>query len=199
MSDEQIRNPETGDHGSYEHEDLNPHGVMYFMIGLAVVVVVIYFIVFGMYHFLDTYEQTHQAAMSPMVTPQTDTRTVTHADTQAFPEPRLEESERTQLRQYIEDEDRKLVTYDWVDKNKGVVQIPIERAMDLIVQRGLPVRPENASTKDESSQVAGNANMMPGGTEETSAPVEKDTGKEQNTKKQKTPKAAAGKAARHGN
>jgi len=165
MSDEQIRNPETGDHGSYEHEDLSPHGVIYFMIGLAVVVVVIYFIVFGMYHFLDTYEQTHQAAMSPMVTPQTDTRTVTHADTQAFPEPRLEESERTQLRQYIEDEDRKLVTYDWVDKNKGVVQIPIDRAMDLIVQRGLPVRPENATTNSENAQDSESANMMPGSPE----------------------------------
>ncbi len=85
-------------HGSFEHEDLSPTGVIYFMIGLAVVVVVIYFIVFGMYRFLDTYERAHQPAMSPMVTPQADTRTVTHDNTQAFPQPRLEENERTQLR-----------------------------------------------------------------------------------------------------
>jgi hypothetical protein len=193
MSDEQIRNPETGDHGSYEHEDLSPHGVIYFMIGLAVVVVVIYFIVFGMYHFLDTYEQTHQAAMSPMVTPQTDTRTVTHADTQAFPEPRLEESERTQLRQYIEDEDRKLVTYDWVDKNKGVVQIPIDRAMDLIVQRGLPVRPENATTNSENAQDSESANMMPGSPEQAVAPAGKVK------EDQPVPKSAARKAAKQKN
>jgi hypothetical protein len=38
------------------------------------------------------------------------------------------------------DEDEKLSTYGWVDKNAGRVRIPIDRAMDLVVQRGLPVR-----------------------------------------------------------
>ena len=162
MSDEQIRNSQTPNHGTnghggYEHEDLSPTGVIYFMIGLAVVVVVIYFIVFGMYRFLDTYEKAHQPAMSPMVTPQGDTRTVTHDNTQAFPEPRLEESERTQLRQIIEDQDRKLATYNWVDKDKGMVQIPIDRAMDLLVQRGLPVRPERAPQNDARAEGATSA------------------------------------------
>ena len=152
MSDEQIRNPQTGDHGGYEHEDLSPTGVIYFMIGLAVVVVVIYFIVFGMYHFLDTYEKAHQPAMSPMVAPQGDTRIVTHENTQAFPEPRLEENERTQLRRIIEDEDRKLATYNWVDKDKGVAQIPIDRAMDLLVQRGLPVRQQGKAPEKNQQQ-----------------------------------------------
>jgi hypothetical protein len=172
MSDEQITNPHMGDHGSYEREDLSARGVIYFMIGLAVVVVIIYFIVFGMYRFLDTYETAHQPAMSPMVTPQADTRTITHEDTQVFPQPRLEENERTQLRQFIEGEDRKLATYNWVDKDKGVVQIPIDRAMDLIVERGLPVRPEGSTGA------------------QTSALVEN---------KKKTPKAAASKAAVRGN
>jgi hypothetical protein len=30
--------------------------------------------------------------------------------------------------------------YHWVDQNAGVVQIPIDRAMDLLAQRGLPAR-----------------------------------------------------------
>jgi len=30
--------------------------------------------------------------------------------------------------------------YHWVDQKAGVVQIPIERAMDLLAQRGLPAR-----------------------------------------------------------
>ena len=183
MSDEQIRNH--ADHGSYEHEDLSPTGVIYFMIGLAVVVVVIYFIVFGMYHFLDTYEKAHQPAMSPMVTPQADTRVVTHDDTQAFPQPRLEENERTQLRQIIEDEDSKLATYNWVDKEKGVAQIPIDRAMDLLVQRGLPVRPENARAENAHSANSGSEGLTPA---QTPAPAKKQS-----------PKATAGKAAASGN
>lgn len=34
----------------------------------------------------------------------------------------------------------KLATYGWVDRQKGIVRIPIERAMDLLVQRGLKAR-----------------------------------------------------------
>jgi hypothetical protein len=30
--------------------------------------------------------------------------------------------------------------YHWVDQSQGVVQIPIDRAMDLVLQRGLPSR-----------------------------------------------------------
>ena len=126
---------------------------MYFMLGLAVVVASSSISsCSACTSFLDTYEKAHQTAVSPMVAPQVDTRTVTHADTQVFPQPRLGESERSQLRQFIEQEDDKLATYNWVDKDKGVVQIPIDRAMDLIVQRGLPIRPENVRPENMRPQ-----------------------------------------------
>jgi len=132
-------------HDGYEHEDLSASGPLYFMAGLAVTIIVLYVIVFGMYRFLDSYTKEHQPALSPMATAETDTRSITHGDVQTFPEPRLEESERTELRSYGEEEERKLAIYDWVDKSKGVVRIPIERAMDLIVQRGLPVHATGAA------------------------------------------------------
>lgn len=147
-----MPNQPAKDNDGFEHEDLSPGGVFYFMAGLGVVVVVIYFILLGMYHVLDTYQRAHQPPVSPMVTAPVDTRAVSHEDTQAFPQPRLEESERAQLRQFIEDQDRKLATYNWVDKDKGIVQIPIDRAMDLIAERGLPVRPENV--RSEGSTMA---------------------------------------------
>jgi hypothetical protein len=181
MGDE-IRKPnhEVNEGTGYESQDLSPKGVIYFMIGLALVVVVIYFVVLGMYHFLDNYEKAHQTPMSPMATPQADTRIITHTDTQAFPEPRLEENERTQLRQFIEDQDRKLSTYNWVDKDKGTVQIPIERAMDLIVQHGLPVRPGNAPSENASTENSGSEGTSPA---QISAPA-----------KTHSPKATATKA-----
>ena len=129
------------DHNDFEREDLSPGGVFYFMAGLAVVGVLIYFVVVGMYNFLDSYEREHQAAISPMMTPEADTRTATHDQMQAFPQPRLEENERTQLTDFTLQQDRLLMTYDWVNKDRGIARIPIERAMDLIVERGLPVRP----------------------------------------------------------
>jgi hypothetical protein len=167
MSEDKITNqptPNPIDHDGFEHEDLSPSGPFYFLAGLALLGLVIYLIMFGMYRFLDRYETAHQPPLSPMATPQADTRTVTHENTQTFPQPRLEENERMQLRPFIEDQDRKLATYDWVDKGKGTVRIPIDRAMELIVQRGLPVRPEGSTAA------------------QTSAPAKKQTPKARTTK-----------------
>ncbi len=145
-------NNQLTNHEGFEREDLSSRSVMYFMAGLAIFAAIIYGIVFGMYHFLDTYEKAHQAAISPLLTPQADTRTMTEENTKSFPQPRLEENERNQLRDVIQDQDRKIETCDWVDKDRGIVKIPIERAMDLLVERGLPVRPENAGQASATKQ-----------------------------------------------
>ena len=34
-------------------------------------------------------------------------------------------------------------TYDYIDKDAGTVRIPIDRAMDLLVERGLPTRTQS--------------------------------------------------------
>ena len=61
----EILKNEQGREG-FETEDLSPAGVFYFLAGLAVVCVLIYFIVVGMYRFLDAYDRSHQAALNPM-------------------------------------------------------------------------------------------------------------------------------------
>ena len=167
------------DHDGFEQEDLSSRSALYFLAGLVLVCLVVYLIVFGMYRFLDSYATAHQPPMSPMVTPETDTRAVTPENAETFPQPRLEENERTQFRSFIEDQDRKLATYDWVDKDRGTVRIPIDRAMELIAQRGLPVHEEGAS----SAQSSAAKSSAP----QTSAPVKKQT-----------PKAAKTKAAASG-
>jgi len=152
MSNQPVHNHDAGAHGSFEHQDLSPKGIVYFLIALSLGIVVIYFIVYGIYGFLDKVNKENQATMSPMVAPQADTRNVGDSNIQAFPQPRLEENERTELRKFIEDEDTKLATYNWVDKDKGIVQIPIDRAMDLVVQRGLPVRPQSQQQAQQATQ-----------------------------------------------
>lgn len=185
MSENPMTNPPTPNppppphpnmthHDGFEQEDLSSRSALYFLAGLVLVCVVVYLIVFGMYRFLDSYATAHQPPMSPMVTPEADTRAVTPENAETFPQPRLEENERTQFRSFIEDQDRKLATYDWVDKDRGTVRIPIDRAMELIAQRGLPVHAEGASSAQSSAA-------------QTSAPVKKQT-----------PKAATTKAAASG-
>jgi hypothetical protein len=132
-------------HGDYERRDIGAAGVLYFLGGLAIFAVIIHFFVVGMYDFLDKRTESLQAPVSPLVTnAPTDTR---HLSTnykeylkQNFPAPQLEVDERTQLDKIRTDEADTLSTYGWVDQKAGTVRIPIDRAMDLIAQRGLPVR-----------------------------------------------------------
>ena len=44
------------------------------------------------------------------------------------------------LKQYKATEDQILNSYGWVDQKAGVVRIPIDKAMDILLQRGFPVR-----------------------------------------------------------
>ncbi len=56
------------------------------------------------------------------------------------PEPRLQTRPRDEMARMREQENTLLNTYGWVDPQRGVVRIPIEQAMALVVQQGLPAR-----------------------------------------------------------
>lgn len=62
--------------------------------------------------------------------------------TQQFPTPRLQTDDGNQdIADLHLREDLLLDHYSWVDQPQGKVRIPIERAMELIAERGLPVAP----------------------------------------------------------
>jgi hypothetical protein len=131
----------------YERQDIGISGVLYFLLGLAVAGLLVYFVVDGLYHYLDKRSEAEQTPVNPLVTnAPADTRHIAKDYPQsAFPSPRLEEDERGQLNGIRLKEEQTLSTYDWIDKNAGTVRIPIDRAMDLIAQRGLPVRAQTGS------------------------------------------------------
>jgi hypothetical protein len=58
------------------------------------------------------------------------------------PAPRIEITPSIEYRQLRAQEDQILSTYGWVDRKAGITRIPIDRAMDLLLQRGFPVRKE---------------------------------------------------------
>ena len=144
----------THNHGpGFEQEDMDPLGVLYFMAGLAVVGVLVYFILIGMYKYLDAYDRTHQAPMNPMaaktgIDPATmNFREIRDKAEATFPKPVLEYSERLQFTGEVAKQDEVLGSYDWVDQKNGVVRIPIDRAIDTIAEHGLPVIPAGEAAK----------------------------------------------------
>jgi hypothetical protein len=127
----------------FERQDLAPRSILIFFLGLAVVCLLVLFLLRGMYRYLDTYEYGHEPPQDPLVLqPEADTRSVTPSDIATFPQPRLESNERLEINDFRVQEEKTLNSYGWVDQQTGVVRIPIERAMQLLVQRGLPTRPQ---------------------------------------------------------
>ena len=157
MTDETKHDNGNG-HGSFEHQDLKAPGILYFLLTLGIVTALCLFGLRGLYAGLDQREKASQPEVNPLVTavPE-DTRHIAPGYPQAvFPNPKLEEDERGQLNGIRLREEQTLYSYGWVDEKAGTVHIPIERAMDLLVQRGLPVHAQNAGDGGPSAKVEGN-------------------------------------------
>lgn len=56
------------------------------------------------------------------------------------PEPRLLVNEPISWSQELARQNELVSRYAWVDQNAGVVRIPVSRAIDVLVERGLPAR-----------------------------------------------------------
>src|SRR5262245_21375999 len=136
-SAEHLENPET----RHETSDVNVRGIFGFGIGLAVGTALVALLLFGAFSVMvERFNPPPTANSSPL----TRTRPLVpesreHAES-AFPEPRLQPAAAEDLVKFREAEYRRLNSYGWVDQNAGTVHIPIERAKELALQRGLPVR-----------------------------------------------------------
>ena len=131
----------------FEQEDLGARPIIMFLVWLAVALVVLGLGLKGAYVLMDRYSEAHQPEVSPLKPAVQGTREAGKADLVKFPEPRLEENERTELKDFRLKEEEQLHSYGWVDEKAGTAHIPIERAMQLVAQRGLPVREEAAAGK----------------------------------------------------
>jgi hypothetical protein len=125
----QVRHPEV----SHETADVNVRGVQIF---IAVLVVVVAALCVGMWWLLK--------AMSPR--PDVPRQAV-EPGRPLPPPPRLlgapgAPSGVGDMKALRRAEDAVLGSYGWVDPEGGVVRVPIQRAMELLLQRGLPVGPE---------------------------------------------------------
>jgi hypothetical protein len=153
-----IHPEKTNGHADYERRDIGVRAVYYFLGGLVVALVVSYLAVSVFFRVLEKRSQADQTPVSPLATKApADTRRLPpeyKTDSEGadyekylrknFPEPQLETNERTELNTIRQHEEDTLSTYGYVGENAGTVRIPIDRAMDLLAQRGLPTRTQPA-------------------------------------------------------
>jgi hypothetical protein len=62
---------------------------------------------------------------------------VSRAFTVEPPQPRLQTDPSEDLVKFRAEEEKRLDSYYWIDKNKGIVHIPIERAMKEVAEEGI--------------------------------------------------------------
>lgn len=113
----------------HETRDISVRVVAGFALGLALATAVIGLAVVGLYKLFETRTPS----------PDSPSRIALHPHMLA-PAPQLQANPPEDLARFQADEERKLHAYEWIDRSRGIVRIPIERAMDLIAQRGLPTR-----------------------------------------------------------
>ncbi len=153
----EIRHNEHNEGTGFERQDLTSRPIFGFLVSLAIIGVLVYFSVWGIFKVLDKYFNEHQRAASPMVQQQTGTPTRAVPEgyvEKTFPEPRLETNERTEINDFRLGEEQTLNSYGWVDQNAGVVRIPITKAMELVAQRGLPTKPAVGTTPQSPVNLA---------------------------------------------
>jgi hypothetical protein len=114
-----------------ETSDVSVAGVLGFGAGLIVAAALIHFLVWLLFMYFSSREAQRVTPTYPLAAGQIE---------RLPPEPRLQTNPREDLRDLRAQEDAVLGSYGLVDKAAGVVRIPIDEAMRLIVQRGLPAR-----------------------------------------------------------
>ena len=154
--------PEQNGEPGFEPRDLSPGGLYGFFAALAVATGIVFAIMLGVYHFMDSYEKSHQPPLSPLAQTEADTResdapAVAKQMEKTFPQPRLETSEPTEIRDFRLREEQQLHSYGWVDQSAGSVHIPIDQAMQLIAERGLPTTPRTGTVPPSTVSIINDA------------------------------------------
>jgi hypothetical protein len=114
-----------------EDSDVSVTAIFRFGAGLTALGLVIYLVAWLMFGYLDRRAARVGPPSYPLAAGQ---------QMRLPPEPRLQIAPRQDLQNFRAREDELLNSYRWVDKNAGIVRIPIAEAMKLTVQRGLPAR-----------------------------------------------------------
>jgi hypothetical protein len=58
-------------------------------------------------------------------------------------------------------EEKHLKSYGWIDREKGVAHIPIERAMEILANKGLPARKQKPSGAAKAESETGRIDREP--------------------------------------
>jgi hypothetical protein len=126
-----------------EGDGISYKGLAWSMAVLAIITLCCYGIVVGLFKFMNSRAVAGDTTRAPLaaapVRPAIQDGRVIGGPASV---PSLLVREPVNLQKFRDEEDHLLTSYGWVDQNAGVVRLPIDRAKELLLERGLPARGE---------------------------------------------------------
>jgi hypothetical protein len=119
-------NPEEGTENTsarHEKRDASIRGLVVFGVALFVSLVAILVMAARLFHYFEAVQ-----SLGPPASPFANARTLP-------PQPRLQVDPRRDLQRWQDEQKAILNSYGWVDRSAGIVRIPIDRAMELLIQK----------------------------------------------------------------
>lgn len=114
----------------YERRDANVKALFIFAVLMATIIIATLFAMKYMFRLVSDVEP-----LGPPAAPYAANARVVP------PAPQLQVKPHADLKDYCKDQENQIDSYGWVDKQAGIVHIPIEQAMDIVLKEGLPSRP----------------------------------------------------------
>lgn len=118
----------------HEERDLSPKSIVVFALSLAGTIALVIWVCYALFTHFSTVQMKTQTPASPLVIPP-----------KQVPGPQLVVRSGEEYQRLLAAEEALLKSYGWVDRDKGLVHIPIERAIDILAQKGLPARAQSGS------------------------------------------------------
>jgi len=153
----------------HEEHDINIRAIVTFAVVLTVICVGIEVSMVGFFKLLNLIETKSEPVVSPLTVPAA-------TDGKEFPLPSLQLTPWADLKKRRAEEAAHMHSYGWVDQSAGIGRIPIDRAKALLLEKGLPVRPDvvdaSAGTHVAATgESAGGRNLPGGQADKSSAPA----------------------------
>lgn len=116
----------------HEVAEITTRPIAVFLIVIVVISALSFLAMYGFFRYL----AADAARRSPKVT-----TLARQGDTRLPPEPRLQVYPDVDWAAYRASQDSLLTSYAWVDKDSLIVRVPVARAAEMVLRRGLPARP----------------------------------------------------------
>lgn len=127
--------------GGYEKSDASPRVLLYFALVVAVILAAASLSLIWLFKYFQKAENPGSFVAAPFA-----------AERPLPPLPRIQPNPGADMQNYYQSQQSLLNSYGWIDRQNGIVRLPIDRAMELLLERGLPTRPAGTPTNGDLPQ-----------------------------------------------